>query len=302
MRLWVGAIVGVWLAMTSFAYAQDSDVEWQQGVQLRAAGRDAEALAHFQRMHAASGSARTLAQVAFAEQALGRWGAAALHLDQARANPDAWVQRRRQVVEQARAEIASHVGQVELLIEGDAVDVELDGVVVGRSPLPGPIPATAGTVALRLLRGGRPVAERSLRVQVGALTRESIRAPGSGGGGGTGGGGSGALTIVGGILLGVGGLAAIGLGVSWGLREAEAQRYNDDDECWNQVGRTRDQQCPDARDYVQNTEVAAIVLGVSAGVFFGLGLALVLADGGSDDRATLSCAPGLAGATCGGTF
>ncbi len=277
--------------------AQDDEAQWNAGVQLRAEGRDAEALAHFQRMHAQSRSPRTLAQIALAEQALGRWGAAALHLDQARGRPDAWVSERANVLGAARAEIAPRVGDLEVRVEGAPADVEVDGLTVGRSPLPGPVPATAGTVTIRLLRDGRAIAERAVTVQAGALTRESIRAPGAA----SGGGGS-ALGPVGWTMTVLGGLALVGMGVAWGLREDYAGTYNDDPRC-AVPGMPRAATCMSEYDAALTAEAAAIGLGVAGGAVFVTGLILALVDaGGSSEQASLACAPAGAGLACRGSF
>lgn len=79
---------------------------WDQGIQLRVEGRDAEALAVFEQLHRETGSARSLAQIALAEQALTRYDDAASHLDRALAQPDDWVIQNRAVLDAARAEIA----------------------------------------------------------------------------------------------------------------------------------------------------------------------------------------------------
>jgi hypothetical protein len=106
MRRGLCAIVAM-LSICASAQAQE-DPRWQQAVQLRQQGQDEQALDVFQQIHRDTGSSRSLAQIALAEQALGRWNDAASHLDQALAQPDDWVQRNRATLEQARAEIAQH--------------------------------------------------------------------------------------------------------------------------------------------------------------------------------------------------
>ncbi|MGE0784625.1 MAG: hypothetical protein AB7S26_02980 [Sandaracinaceae bacterium] len=303
MRIAVTPIAPLLVAAASLftaahAAAQDDEADWNRGVDLREAGRDAEALEHFERMHRASGSARTLAQVGFAEQALGRWGAAAHHLNQATAAPDAWVAAHGAAMQQARAEIARHVGNVEVIADRSGVDVELDGVVVGRTPLGAAVPATAGTVRLRLLRGGRVLVERSLIVQVGALSRETVAVPAGGGGGG-----DSTLSALGwtGLAIGIG--AAIGTGIAWGLREHHAQAWNSSDRC-TAPGATRRENCPDEIGSAQRAEAAAIGLGIAAGVFVALGITLVAVgeSGGGSEGASLRCSPSLGGVACDGSF
>jgi hypothetical protein len=280
-------------ASASTALAQEGNL-WERGVALRREGRDAEALAVFEQAHQQTHSARTLAQVALAEQALGRWARAATHLDAALAAPDAWVTQNRAALSQARAEIARHVGQIEVRVDRPGASVSVDGVAVGTTPLPAPVAATPGSVTVRVRGADGRTVERTAVVAVGGVTSLAIElgaAPAAGGGD--------ALPIVGGVLLGLGGAAAIGMGVAWGLREGHAQRWNSD-ECWP-LGSTREATCPGDREAAQNAEIAAIALGVGAAVLAGLGLTFVLVDGGGrSDRATLECGPAGLGVVCGG--
>lgn len=280
--------------MSSVAQAQ-GDL-WSQGVELRRQHRDAEALRVFEQAHAQDGSARTLAQIALAEQALGRWPEAALHLEQALAAPDAWVQSNRPTLESARTEIARHVGRVEVLVDRAGAEIELGGRSVGRSPLPAAVPAAAGRQILRVRMGGRVVAERSIEVTVGGLVRESVivgNVP-SGSDGSP-------LPIAGGILVGVGAAAAVGMGIAWGLRETYAAQWNDDSRCL--VGTmTREESCADDRRAAESSELAAIILGASAGALVAAGVVLLAIGAGGAEHASLECTPLLAGLVCRGRF
>lgn len=290
-RLLVVALVLITSA--SWARAQEGDL-WERGVALRRQGRDAEALAIFERAYERERSPRTLAQVALAEQALGRWARAATHLEAALSVPDAWVTERRAALSEARAEIERHIGRIEVDVGRPGAAVSVDGVAVGTSPLSGPVPATPGTVTVRVRTAQGRVLERTARVAVGGVTPVSIDASG-----GTSGGGGDALPIAGGVLLGVAGAAAVGMGVAWGLREAHAQRWNSD-ACWP-LGSTREATCPGEREGADNAQIAAIVLGAAAGATAAVGLILVLVDGGAaGDHASLRCAPTVAGIGCWG--
>lgn len=75
--------------------AQSAETLIDEGVQLREQGRDAGALERFQRAYAESRSARALAQVALAEQALGRWVDANAHLTEALAMGGEWIETHR---------------------------------------------------------------------------------------------------------------------------------------------------------------------------------------------------------------
>ena len=79
------------------AFAQDApeDPREVEGRSLRAQGRDAEALALFRDAYGRTGSMRTLARLALAEAALGRWSDAEAHLVEALASSDPWVSANR---------------------------------------------------------------------------------------------------------------------------------------------------------------------------------------------------------------
>ena len=290
----MGLLVATVIATLANVVHAQGDALWERGVALRAERRDAEALAVFEQAHRESGSARTLAQVALAEQALGRWGAAGTHLDEALARPDAWVHENQAALLSARAEIARRTGLLEVTVDHPGARIMVDGREVGRSPLAAPVIVTAGTVTLRVEKNG-VVVDRSVAVAVGQSAREDVAlGPAAAGGGG-------ALPITGAVLIAVGGLSAIGMAIAWGLREADAQAYNSDD-CW-EIGRTRDEVCGDLRSAVDTEQGLAIGLGVGAAVLLGVGIGLVAADGaGGGDRAHFACAPGLGGVACRGRF
>ena len=76
MRLGIFAAllsVAILAARTAEATGDAAEHLIKQGVELRAKGKDAEALVLFQKAYAATPSPRALAQIALAEQALGRW-------------------------------------------------------------------------------------------------------------------------------------------------------------------------------------------------------------------------------------
>ncbi len=88
------------------AHAQDADALYREGVELRGAGRDEDALARFQRAHEIAPSGRTLAQIGFAEQALGRFRDAHRHLMEARATQEPWVTEHRQLIDESLAVVS----------------------------------------------------------------------------------------------------------------------------------------------------------------------------------------------------
>src|SRR3954451_10973455 len=77
-----------------------------RGIALREARNDGAALEAFRQAYALSKSPRTLAQMALAEQALGRWVEAEADLGQALGRADdSWIARNKGLLSQALAEI-----------------------------------------------------------------------------------------------------------------------------------------------------------------------------------------------------
>src|SRR5262252_7965835 len=111
----VGMAVGPCRVLAASA-ATVADAALKRGVELRRRGDDVQALVEFQRAYAWYRSARALAQIGFAEQALGRWHDAEEHLGQALADAeDDWVRRNRATIERSCAVVAGHLGSLEVL-------------------------------------------------------------------------------------------------------------------------------------------------------------------------------------------
>src|SRR6266705_1743487 len=74
------------------ARADDADALIKQGVELRRAGNDQQALERFRRAYDLAPTPRALAQMGLAEQALARWVDGEAHLAKALIAPqDAWI-------------------------------------------------------------------------------------------------------------------------------------------------------------------------------------------------------------------
>jgi tetratricopeptide (TPR) repeat protein len=146
----------------------------EAGVQLRREGKDLEALDEFQRANALAPRPRILAQIALAEQALGRWVAAENHLQAALASQeDAWIRDHRAELEQALATIARHLGL--LTVETNATDAELwiDGTRRGPLPLSAQRVAS-GSVRIEVRRPGGDPVERTVDVAAGTELTEHV--------------------------------------------------------------------------------------------------------------------------------
>jgi tetratricopeptide (TPR) repeat protein len=126
-----------------------------EGVALREEGRDEEALALFEQAYAQTNQARALAQIALAEQALGRFVEAEAHLADALGHDeDAFIRRNRVHLEAALEEIRLRVG--DLTVEGGApgAEVIIGGQAVGVLPLDAPVRVVAGSVAVEVRASG----------------------------------------------------------------------------------------------------------------------------------------------------
>lgn len=321
------------------ARAQTPEVErlLRQGIELRQRGDSAAALRSFERAHELAHTPRTLAQVALAEQALGRWVDAERHLREAlRAADDPWITRNRAALDGALGVIAQHVGQVVVRCDVDGAELLVAGRSVGVSPLATPTHVEAGEVAVSAHAEG---AEASARVRVTAgetafvelLLRRaaaptstpepapsaaSVRppqvapppaaprtdvAPRT------------AQRTWGWVTLAAG---VVGLGVGVGgvlYREDGARAYNDN----TFLGGTRNSRCPGADHNVQPDECPSYLDQVDvgtamqwAGLVGGGALALTgvillaTAPARASQRALLGCGrgPGDVGVSCAGSF
>ena len=125
-----------------------------QGIDLREAQRDSEALALFEKAQSISPTPRGQAQVALAQQALGRWVGAEKNLGAALAEKDdPWIASHRPVLERALSVIQGHLGDVQIAGAASG-SVFIDGVLIDD-----------------------PDALTHLRLEVGRRTLE-VRAPG----------------------------------------------------------------------------------------------------------------------------
>lgn len=158
------------------ASAQAADYEslMRDAVSRRRAGDDVGALKLFQQAYELNKTAKALAQMGLAEQALGKWGAADKHLRQAleTGGADPWIKKNRAAIDSSLSVIASHVGQLDVIGQPAGAEVRVDGEGLGQLPLGHPITVTSGGVAVEVsARGYLPIL-RSTNVSPGKLTRE----------------------------------------------------------------------------------------------------------------------------------
>ncbi len=300
------------------ALAQDADLEalLRDGLQQRRERRDVEALATFQRAAGLSRTPRVVAQVGFAEQALGRWIDAEGHLLEALgAASDPWVADRRRVLEDALREVGQHLGNLEVQVNVAGAAVIVNGRRVGDSPLVRPIRVVAGTSLLEVSAPGHLPDRRTVAVGTGGMRREVIELA------------SAATEMVAtppvvtplptndnsgtrrtlAWVAGGGALAGLGVGfVGMAVRESEAARWNDPACLAGQ--RTRGENCGahyDAGRTAEAVEIAGFVVGgalaVTSAVLF---LTLPPRRRAVTGVAWTWCGPGPTGlgVTCGGTL
>jgi hypothetical protein len=175
-----GTVVGLLLLTVSAASparAQPPDAAAlvKHGLALRRERRDAEALDEFRHAYAVDPAPRTLAQIALAEQALGRWVDAEADLKAAlRAADDPWIASNRRVLETGLTAIRGHVGSLD--VEADVAGAELwvNGTRVGVLPLAAPLRVEAGSVIVEVRATGYAAARRITSVDPGGSARESV--------------------------------------------------------------------------------------------------------------------------------
>lgn len=164
------------LVVASHAAAQeDADAMIAEGVSLRGEGRDAEALERFERAHEHTPTPRALAQIALAEQALGRWVDAHDHLLEALGQTsDPWIAAHRDALDGALARIREHVGHLEVVEGVEGAEVRINGEAVGVLPLASPLTVPVGTVVLEVRAPGHVAFQRSIQVRAGGRARERV--------------------------------------------------------------------------------------------------------------------------------
>jgi hypothetical protein len=165
------------LAPVTAVHAQDAALAAQieEGVTLRERGDDEGAAAVFRAAYDRTGSNHALAQLALAEQALGRWALAFVHLTAALRSDDPWVAQRRAPLEQALATIRTRVGQLDIRGGVDGARLLLNGEPSGVFPFREPVPVEAGSVVMRVEAPGHHPFERVVVVPAGGIARERIQ-------------------------------------------------------------------------------------------------------------------------------
>ena len=306
LLLWQGVA-----AAQSAAPPASSEALLTRGVEARKAGDDRAAFEAFRRAFELDGSGRALAQMALAEQALGRWVDAYEHLQAALAREgDAWVNEHRAALAGALGEIEGRLGSLDIACNVAGASVEVDGQARGQLPLAGPLRLSAGQSVVTVSAPGYFKIVRQVQVDAGELSRLEIaltpntgtpaglparavpQAPSH----------SASRDV---LMYGSIGLAAVGLtaGVTgYVMREVNVRAYNDDARCYRDPDVPRSTACPDEAAAYRRGQVIAIVGFSGAAVFGGLGLYLWLERPKQAASTAAACAFQPLGVTCAGRF
>jgi tetratricopeptide (TPR) repeat protein len=162
-------------APVSAPAAAEADALILQGLKLREQGQDAQALELFERAQELAPTPRALAQRALAEQALGDWVQADVHLREAlAAGGDPWIAQHRVALDGALAVIGDHLGQLQINGGLDGAELRLDGQLVGRLPLLAPLRVVVGRPLLEVTLPGHYPVRREITIKAGSLSTESI--------------------------------------------------------------------------------------------------------------------------------
>ena len=146
----------------------------EQGLDLRQSQHDVEALALFEKAQAIAPSPRGQAQVALAQQALGRWVLAEQNLASAIAvSGDAWIESRRPILERAMTVIRAHLGDVEIVGAKEGA-VYVDGARVDAPDALTHLRLEVGRRAFELRAAGYYPFSRVLDVLPGEVVRVEV--------------------------------------------------------------------------------------------------------------------------------
>lgn len=311
------------VALTSAAEAQSPEVNAlvHQGVELRRQRRDREALEVFLRAWEVSHAPRVMAQIGFAELALGRWVDAEAHLVEAHsAATDPWIAEHRELLEESMREVGRHMGSLDVRGNVAGAEVRVEGRRVGSLPFARLVRVAAGTTTLEVGAPGYLPVRRSIVVAPGSLTRETVsllavdapfgtpppppledvRPPAS------------APHDAGPTMRALGWTAAGGALLGVGIGVATLVARNDAVARWNSdaclaSGRTRLENCGDEQDTAVTmgaVSVAAWVTGAALAVTSVVVFVMAPSSARRARAGSFGCGvgPGDVGVTCGGTL
>lgn len=146
-----------------------------RGIALRETRNDSAALEAFRQAYALEKKPRALAQVALAEQALGRWVEAEVDLGQAIGrSDDPWIARNKVLLSQALAEIQEHLGSLQLTGGVPGAEVFVNGARAGTLPLAKPLRLNAGSASLEVRAATYLPSARTVMVPRRGVAHETV--------------------------------------------------------------------------------------------------------------------------------
>jgi hypothetical protein len=173
-RLAVLVMLGVGLAAL-VARAESPDDLAAEGIRLRRAGRDPDALPLFRRALEQNTTPKAYAQLGLCEQAVGLWAEAERHLEQAlRSGQDGWIAKNETVLREALGVVQARLGSIEIWGEPKGAVLSIDGRGVGTLPMERPARATGGQHAVRVEADGFLPVTRTVEITPGKLSREHV--------------------------------------------------------------------------------------------------------------------------------
>lgn len=174
---WRVGVLSVLLLVNGQAHAEPGDVEGlvREGVALRKAGKDREALDMFRRAASVQRTPRVVGQIGLAELALGLWVEADSDLRESLAAPrDAWIQKNRPNLEQAVKAIGRHIGTLSVWGTPQGAEILINGHIVGTLPTSAPIRVLVGASNLVVRAKGYEAMNRPIEVQPDGQTTEQV--------------------------------------------------------------------------------------------------------------------------------
>jgi hypothetical protein len=155
----------------------EADAIVDKAVALRRDGDDQGALALLLQAYALGQEPRATGQLGLCEQALGRWVDAEGYLtDALKAAPDPWVKKNRRTLEDALAIVKAHIARLEIEGEPEGAEVLVNGTLVGKLPLAGPVRVAEGEVEVEVRAPGFVRQTKTMRLEPGQYQRVIMRA------------------------------------------------------------------------------------------------------------------------------
>lgn len=147
-----------------------------EGLELRRAGQDAEALSTFEEAYRLEPTPRAAAQWGLCLQAVGRWSEADGRLAEAlKAKTDPWIVKNRAPLKESLEQVKRNVGRVEVNGSPEGATVAINGHEVGTFPLSGAIPVNAGNLDIEVTKAGFKRGFRSVTIAGGQYERLVVR-------------------------------------------------------------------------------------------------------------------------------